>query len=189
MFVVIKAWRELGKPYANLLEPQQLLAVLDGDEYFSCANNSPPVLKTGFRGRPKFHISKEQLEYFIEYGFKATDISKMLCVSEKTVKRRLEEQGMSMRMTYSTMTEPELDELIKSILHEFPNCGYKTMRGHLLSQGVKIQESRVREAMRRSDPEGTVVRALQLRVTHRRVYSVKAPLSLWHMDGNHKLIR
>ena len=113
----------------------------------------------------------------------------MLCVSEKTVKRRLEEQGMSMRMTYSTMTKPELDELIKSILHEFPNCGYKTMRGHLLSRGVKIQESHVREAMRRSDPEGTVVRALQLQITHRRVDSVKAPLSLWHMDGNHKLIR
>ena len=94
-----------------------------------------------------------------------------------------------MRMTYSTMTEPELDELIKSIVHEFPNCGYKAMRVHLLSRGVKMQESRVREAMRRSDPEGTVVRTLQLRVTHRRVYSVKAPLSLWHMDGNHKLIR
>ena len=54
----------------NLQEAQQLLAVLDGDEYFSCANNAPPVLKTGFRGRPKFHISKEQLEYFIEYGLR-----------------------------------------------------------------------------------------------------------------------
>ena len=43
--------------------------------------------------------------------------------------------------------------------------------------------------MRRTDPEGIIVRALQLRVTHRRVYNVKQPLSLWHMDGNHKLIR
>ena len=69
----------------------------------------------------------------------------------------------------------------------FPNSGYKSMRGHLLSRGFKVQGSRVREAMRRTDPEGTVVRALQLRVTHRRVYSVKQPLSLWHMGGHHKL--
>ena len=41
--------------------------------------------------------------------------------------------------------------------------------------------------MRRTDPEGIIVRALQLRVTHRRVYNVKQPLSLWHMDGNHKV--
>lgn len=63
------------------------------------------------------------------------------------------------------------------------------MRGHLLARGVKIQENRVREAMRRTDPDGTIVRALQLRITHRRTYNVKAPLSLWHMDGHHKLIR
>ena len=43
--------------------------------------------------------------------------------------------------------------------------------------------------MRRADPEGTVVRALQIRVTHRRSYNVRAPMLLWHMDFNHKLIR
>ena len=173
----------------HLQEAQQMLAILDNDQYFSCGRYPPPVVETGIRGRPKFYIPKEQLEYFIEYGFKATDIAKMLYVSEKTVYRRLEEHGMSMRTTYSQIAESELDVLIRSISHVFPNSGYKTMRGHLLSRGLKVQESRVREAMRRTDPEGTVVRALQLRVTHRRVYSVKQPLSLWHMDGNHKLIR
>ena len=52
----------------------------------------------GIRGRPKFCIPREQLEYFIEYGFKATDIFKMLCVCNKTVYRRLEDYGISMRM-------------------------------------------------------------------------------------------
>ena len=173
----------------HLQEAQQMLAILDKDEYCSCGRYSPPVVKTGIRGRPKFYIPKEQLEYFIEFGFKASDIAKMLYVSEKTVYRRLEEHGMSMRTTFSQITEPELDDLIKSIVHVFPNSGYKSMRGHLLSRGFKVQESRVREAMRRTDPEGTLVRALQLRVTHRREYSVKQPLSLWHMDGHHKLIR
>jgi len=43
--------------------------------------------------------------------------------------------------------------------------------------------------MRRVDPEGIVIRALQLKVTHRIFYHVRGPLALWHMDGNHKLIR
>ena len=36
---------------------------------------------------------------------------------------------------------------------------------------------------------GTTVRALQIRVTHRRSYNVRGPLALWHIDGHHKLIR
>jgi len=36
---------------------------------------------------------------------------------------------------------------------------------------------------------GTTVRALQILVTQRRTYSVRGPLELWHIDGNHKLIR
>lgn len=173
----------------HLQEAQHLLAILDRDVYACSANNLPSVTSTGLKGRPKFGIPKEQLEYFVEYGFKATDIAKMLCVSEKTIYRRLDEFGISMRMSYSTITEAELDDLIRSIMHDFPNSGYKSMRGHLLARGVKVQENRVREAMRRTDPDGTIVRALQLRITHRRTYNVKAPLSLWHMDGHHKLIR
>lgn len=172
-----------------LQEAQQLLAILDRDDYFNCTSYAPPVIKTGIRGRPKFCIPREQLEYFIEYGFKATDISKMLFVCNKTVYRRLEEYGISMRMIYTQITEPELDGVIRNILQEFPNSGYKSLCGHLLARGLKVQERRLREAMRRTDPEGIIVRALQLRVTHRRVYNVKQPLSLWHMDGNHKLIR
>ena len=96
---------------------------------------------------------------------------------------------MSVRGTYAKITDQELDNIVKNMLREFPNSGYKSLRGHLLSRGYKVQENRIREAMRRTDPEGTVVRALQIRVTHRRSYNVRAPLSLWHMDGNHKLIR
>ena len=43
--------------------------------------------------------------------------------------------------------------------------------------------------MRRVDPDGIVIRALQLKVTQRRVYNVRGPLALWYMDGNHRLIR
>ena len=141
------------------------------------------------RGRPRFYIAQDQLELFLDYGLKASDIAKMLCVSEKTIYRRLQEFGISVRDTYSDINDTSLDITVRNICQQFPNCGYKMMRGHLLSKGIKIQEYRVRESMRRVDPDGIVIRALQLKVTHRRVYKVRGPLALWHMDGNHKLIR
>lgn len=184
----------LGGPIENsllpfLLEAQQILkaAIEMQDEIF--ATISPPLVKTGFRGRPKFDIPIELLVYLLDNGFKVSDIASLLFVSEKTIHRRLQDNGLSVHSTYEKLTDDDLDVIVKDILQEFPNSGYKSMRGHLLSRGLKIQEIRVRESMRRCDPEGTVVRALQIRVTHRRSYSVRAPLSLWHMDGNHKLIR
>lgn len=48
---------------------------------------------------------------------------------------------------------------------------------------------RVQESMRRVDPQGVLMRSLQLNPRRRRKYTVPAPNSLWHIDGNHKLIR
>src|SRR6266542_3056461 len=54
-------------------------------------------------------------------------------------------------------------------------------------QGIRIQRERVRSSIRRIDPWGMVNRFAEM--TTRRVYSVAGPNSLWHIDGNHKLIR
>ena len=116
-------------------------------------------------------------------------MSQACCVFPAKPFKDLEDNGISVRGTYAKLTDTELDDIVMNILQEFPNSGYKSMRGHVLSQGHKLQENRVRESMRRADPEGTVVRALQIRVTHRRSYKFRAPLALWHMDGNHKLRR
>ncbi|XP_057186595.1 uncharacterized protein LOC130552378 [Triplophysa rosa] len=43
--------------------------------------------------------------------------------------------------------------------------------------------------MRRVDPQGVLMRSLQLNPRRRRKYSVPGPNSLWHIDANHKLIR
>lgn len=71
----------------------------------------------------------------------------------------------------------------------FPNCGYRKMRGFLRARGLHIQWSRIQDSMRRVCPEGILMRALQLTAVERRIYNVRSPLSLWHIDGNHKLIR
>ena len=46
----------------------------------------------------------------------------------------------------------------------------------------------MRESLIRVDPAGAAQRAMSSRL-ERREYSVPAVNSLWHLDGNHKLIR
>ena len=67
---------------------------------------------------------------------------------------------LSTRESYSTITGDELDVLVKEILRGFINSGYKSMCRHLLARGIKLQENREREVMRRVDPEGVLVRAV-----------------------------
>ena len=97
------------------------------------------------------------------------------------------EYGLSITAEYATLTDEELDSVVGEIHHDFPMCTNRQMQGHLLSRGYKVQQQRVREAQRRVDPEGSLMR--RLRVVNRRQYQVPVPLSLWHIDGNHKLIR
>ena len=97
------------------------------------------------------------------------------------------EHGLSIHSMYSEMTDEELDTIVHNIHQEFPMCGNRQMSGHLLSRGYRIQQQRIQESMWRVDPEGTLLR--RLNVINRRSYSVPAPRSLYHIDGNHKLIR
>ena len=113
----------------------------------------------------------------------------MLGVSESTVKRRIREYGTSVRQRYSNISDETLDGVVQALMREFPNCGYKRMTGLLLNAGHRIQQTRIRERMRRVNPEGVLLRALELRTVRRRRYQVRGPLALWHIDRHHKLIR
>ena len=93
----------------------------------------------------------------------------------------------TIQSTYSEMTNLELDSVIADIHWEFPMYGNKQIGGHLLSRGIVVQQHWIRESMRTIDPEGTLVR--RLNVIHRHCYSVPSPRSLYHIDRNHKLIR
>ena len=123
----------------------------------------------------------------IEHRFSVPQIAEMFGVSISTVRRRMTEYGLSISATYSSITDEELDALVKYIQIMFPMCGNRQMLGQLLARGVRVQQHRVRESQRRIDPEGSMLR--RLNCIHRRVYKVHAPRSLYHIDGNHKLIR
>ena len=147
----------------------------------------PESYRSGLAGRPKFVIPRTQLLYLIENRFTVGRIAKMLGVSERTVYRRMVEYGYSIGAQYANLTDEDLYMLISEIQDAFPMCGNRQMAGYLLSRGFRVQQSRIRKAQRQISPEGTIMR--RLKCLHRRHYSVRGPRALYHMDGNHKLIK
>lgn len=138
-------------------------------------------------GRPRYDVPEDQLQFLLESKFTVPQISSLLGVSIRTVRRRMEQYNLSVRSFYSSMSDQELDAIVRSIQTRFGLCGNRQMNGHLLARGIRVQQHRVRESQRRVDPSGCVMRRLV--TINRRQYSVNGPLALWHIDGNHKLIR
>lgn len=58
---------------------------------------------------------------------------------------------------------------------------------YVRSLGLRVQRDRIRASLTRVDPVNSQLRWAS--IITRRTYSVPWPNSLWHMDGNHALIR
>ena len=146
-----------------------------------------PITEEERRGRPSFYIPRHQLAHLLESRFTVPQIANIIKVSVWTVRRRMTEYGFSVHALYSELTDQELEWVVRDIQSQFPTCGNRQMQGHLLSRGIRVQQYRVREAQRKVVPIGSVMR--RLRTISRRKYEVNGPGALWHIDGNHKLIR
>ena len=141
----------------------------------------PPI------GRPKKMISKEQLENLLSFGLPISEIARSLGVSRPTVYTFMKEHGIPYQGRFTNHSEENLRDAVTSVKRDFPNSGEIMVQGHLRAQGINVQRSRIRATIRDVDPQGVIARQ-RLRI-HRRVYSVPCPNYLWHVDGNHKLIR
>lgn len=153
-------------------------------------SNAPSELthcRSRGRGRPKLEIRRDQLEYLLNIGFSCPKIAAIIGVSLSTIRRRMTEYDLSVTGLYSTITDDELDTIVREIKLNFPNCGYRLMKGHLLQEGHRISQMRIRDVLHRVDPDGVALRWAS--TVQRRKYTVASPLALWHIDGNHKLIR
>ncbi|CAH3191967.1 unnamed protein product [Porites evermanni] len=137
-------------------------------------------------GRPKYFLSRDQLEFLLSLGFNKTQLSEMLGMSARTIQRRMAEYGLSSN-NYSDLSEEELDRMVTEIKEQFPRAGYRQVLAILKSHGVFVREHELRDSVQRCDPLGTSLRWFA--TIERRQYSVRGPLELWHVDGNHKLIR
>uniref|UniRef100_A0A8C2DVV3 Integrase catalytic domain-containing protein n=1 Tax=Cyprinus carpio TaxID=7962 RepID=A0A8C2DVV3_CYPCA len=158
-----------------------------------------PALCSGERGRPTLIVTYDQLEFLLELHFSVPDMARLLGVSKSTVKRRLCEYSLSVRQAYSVISDEDLKKHLEDFITQFPNSGYRVASGFFyllcmlyLFQNTfiisRVQRSRLLAMLKAVDPLGTALRGVQLNIIQRRSYCVGAPLALWHIDGNHKLI-
>ena len=148
------------------------------------ANN---ITRTGARGRPKYKIPEAVLINLRNMGNSWTDIANMLLVSRWTIHRRIQEYGIQEMGRFSNVSDDELNNKVRLFLTEHGNfIGFSMVYGYLQSIGLRIQQSRVRRSLAQVDPENSRLRWAM--VVSRRAYAVRAPNSLWHIDGHHSLV-
>ena len=136
-------------------------------------------------GRPRLEIDLDDVEFLRSLRFSWKKIAIVLNVSRSTIIRRIQEGRVT--ESYSDISDSRLDRLIRRIKEEHPNDGERLLIGHLVRLGVRVQRYRIRSAIHCVDPLNT---ALRRSVTiRRRVYHSRGPNCVWHVDGNHKLIR
>ena len=145
------------------------------------------MVRNGRPGRPSYAVSEDQLQHLLEIGFSATRIAFMLGVSTRTIRRRMDDLDLHVSDLYSTLPDNELDMMVNEILTQFPNTGYRMMTGHLKRRGIRVQQYRIRECLHRVAPASIATRWHAS--IARRVYNVRSPLALWHIDSHHKLIK
>lgn len=134
-------------------------------------------------GRKPIQVDRDTLTYLKSLGFSWKEISDILGPSRKTLCRRAAEWGIA---TYSTVTDLELDSKVTEIKQNFPNSGEVMINGYLLAQNIRVKRQRLRDCI--SQLNVFMNLPLNPRI-YRRNYSVPGPNYLWHIDGNHKIIR
>ncbi len=179
-----EAMRCLSQAYTNMRTIVDQVNRFQGDDegLYQAA-----VVPTGSIGRPSFDIPRSQLDHLLNNRFTVPEIANLIGVSVSTIRRRMSIYQLSVRETYTQLGDDELDRMVSDAQLQFPSWGNRLMYSYILSCGVRVQFHRVREAQARIDPVGSFMR----RLSHlqRRRYAVPGPQALWHIDGNHKLIR
>ena len=141
---------------------------------------SLPLRQTSPCGRPKFEISRDQLEYLHSMMFNWTKIAAMLGVSRATIYRRRIEVGLSGSGDESNITDQQLESILRVMRRETPTIGQTMAIGKLRSMGIRVSRNRVRSCIRAIDPISTALR-WRGQLARRQPYSVPGPNSLWHL--------
>ena len=112
----------------------------------------------GAVGRPAFCIPREVIQHLLDLHLSVPMVSG---VSVSTVRRRMTCYSLSVRDTYSTIHDEELDAHIQSVHIRHPSWGVRQTYGYFISIGIRMQYQRVRESLCRIDPEGSYMRRLR----------------------------
>ncbi|XP_028393179.1 uncharacterized protein LOC114517591 [Dendronephthya gigantea] len=177
---VLAKIRSLCRMLTNYVDDSQ-----EGQLHFSY---TAPLSVAKGPGRPAVVVKCEQILFLRELHFSWAKIASLLGVSVSTLNRKRNELNIPDEDdSWTTISDERLEREVEEIRSLTPNIGQRRLLGALRARGIKIQRNRVRECLRRVDPLGTSLRWSG--IIYRRKYSVPTPNSLWHIDGNHKLIR
>nr|XP_055036502.1 uncharacterized protein LOC129423984 [Misgurnus anguillicaudatus] len=113
-------------------------------------------------------------------------IAMCLGISSRTLYRHRQQLGVQ-PLVYATLSNDNLNRIVGEILQSTTNAGERYVHGSLRSRELRIQRWRVRQSLQELDPIGRSFR--RRRTIRRRIYSVATSNQLWHIDGNHKLVR
>ena len=148
------------------------------------ATLQPYMIKGQGRGRPMLFISKEQITFLHVLRFSWTQIASLFGVSRQTLFTMRSEYGLPTDHEFNDISNMELRSYVERIKRSMPDAGQNMIKGILR---IHVPLTRIRECISEVDPISTALRWAT--PISRRMYSVASPNSLWHIDGNHKLVR
>ena len=133
------------------------------------------IERTGCIGRPRMMVNEDQVLGLRSLGMKWKKISCLLGISVKTLRRKRckFEKGLT---SYSELSETELDDLLRDVVFQNPNMGERMLQGVLLARGYKVQRLKLRNSIRRVNPNP---QGFNKRRIFRRTYNVPCPNALW----------
>ena len=136
----------------------------------------------GGHGRPKHHVSRDQFQALNEdVGFSWSEIARTLGISERTLRRRHHELGMSVEgRVFSNLSDNESDDYVRQILTVTLGAGLRMVQGALKQCSLEVQRDRVLQSLCRVDPVTTSLR--NGRWIIRRTYNVPCPNALWYVS-------
>lgn len=113
-------------------------------------------------------------------------VAKLLGVSTRTIRWRMSELGLFVKVTYGRVLDEELDTLLSTVKSRHPYAGYRMVKGLLQAEGHRVQWERIRASMHRADSTGIISCLTELGCV---VCFVPSPRALLHIKTNHKLIQ
>jgi len=145
----------------HLLEEGLYNQLIDSIQYYLSLLRSDELLNVGLSetqnaayqaplwgapvGRPRYEILFEQFTFLVGENFNTRRIANCLGVSPSTVQWRLRDNGIRLDQKYSSISDTDLDQLIRSVRVQFPRIGCRQMRSMLeANYGLRIQRIRVR---------------------------------------------
>lgn len=140
------------------------------------------LLRTGYKGRPKLLIERNQLEYLRSLQFTWSEIASLFGLSRSTLYRRRKECGIPLGRGFSECSDEELEAQVIDLKAQMPDVGEKMLRGALIAHGIMVGRERLRAIIHKVDPINTALRWSTFVV--RRPYSVLGANSLWHLGMN-----